>query len=86
MENLISLAELSAEEIYEILDLAVELKEEWRRGGNRPLLGGKTLGMIFQKPSLRTRVSFEVGMRHLGGGGSLPLAPGDQVRGEGVGG
>jgi ornithine carbamoyltransferase len=67
MENLISLAELSAEGIYEILDLAAELKEEWRRGGNRPLLAGKTLGMIFQKPSLRTRVSFEVGMRHLGG-------------------
>ncbi len=74
MENLISLAELSADEIYEILDLAAELKEEWREGGNRPLLAGKMLGMIFQKPSLRTRVSFEVGMSHLGGE-ALYLSP-----------
>jgi len=81
MENFISLAELSAEEIYEILDLAAELKEEWRRGGNRPLLAGKTLGMIFQKPSLRTRVSFEVGMRHLGGE-ALYLSPQEIKLGE----
>ncbi len=74
MEHFISLSELSTEEIYEILDLAAELKEEWRKGGNRPLLAGKTLGMIFQKPSLRTRVSFEVGMRHLGGE-ALYLSP-----------
>jgi ornithine carbamoyltransferase len=45
----------------------VHLKAEWQSGGNRPVLGGKTLGMIFQKPSLRTRVSFDVGMQHLGG-------------------
>lgn len=81
MENFISLAELSAEEIYEILDLAAELKEEWSRGGNRPLLAGKTLGMIFQKPSLRTRVSFEVGMRHLGGE-ALYLSPQEIKLGE----
>lgn len=81
MENFISLAELSAEEIYEILDLAAELKEEWRGGGNRPLLAGKTLGMIFQKPSLRTRVSFEVGMRHLGGE-ALYLSPQEIKLGE----
>jgi len=81
MENFISLAELSAEGIYEILDLAAELKEEWRRGGNRPLLAGKTLGMIFQKPSLRTRVSFEVGMRHLGGE-ALYLSPQEIKLGE----
>ncbi len=49
------------------MDLALELKAEWRAGGNKPSLRGKTLGMIFQKPSLRTRVSFEMGMRHLGG-------------------
>jgi ornithine carbamoyltransferase len=47
--------------------LAKELKDEWRGGGNKPVLVGKTLGMIFQKPSLRTRVSFEMGMAHLGG-------------------
>ena len=81
MENLISLAQLSAEEIYEILDLAAELKEEWRKEGNRPLLAGKTLGMIFQKPSLRTRVSFEVGMRHLGGE-ALYLSPQEIKLGE----
>lgn len=81
MENFISLAELSAEGIYEILDLAAELKEEWRRGENRPLLAGKTLGMIFQKPSLRTRVSFEVGMRHLGGE-ALYLSPQEIKLGE----
>jgi ornithine carbamoyltransferase len=81
MEDFISLAELSTEEIYEILDLAAELKEEWRRGGNRPLLAGKTLGMIFQKPSLRTRVSFEVGMSHLGGE-ALYLSPQEIKLGE----
>jgi ornithine carbamoyltransferase len=81
MEHFISLAELSTEEIYEILDLAAELKEEWRKGGNRPLLAGKTLGMIFQKPSLRTRVSFEVGMRHLGGA-ALYLSPQEIKLGE----
>ncbi len=81
MEHFISLAELSAEVIYEILDLAAELKEEWREGGNRPLLAGKTLGMIFQKPSLRTRVSFEVGMRHLGGE-ALYLSPQEIKLGE----
>ncbi len=81
MEHFISLSELSTEEIYEILDLAAELKEEWRKGGNRPLLAGKTLGMIFQKPSLRTRVSFEVGMRHLGGE-ALYLSPQEIKLGE----
>jgi ornithine carbamoyltransferase len=45
----------------------VQLKLEWQSGGNRPVLGGKVLGMVFQKPSLRTRVSFDVGMNHLGG-------------------
>ncbi len=50
-----------------MLQLAVDLKEEWRDGGNEPILKGKALGMIFQKPSLRTRVSFEMGMVHLGG-------------------
>jgi len=67
MRHLLSLADLSSEEIWQILNLAQELKEEWLQGGNRPLLRGKTLGMLFQKPSLRTRVSFEMGMIHLGG-------------------
>ena len=67
MEHLLSLADLSGDELWQILNLALELKEEWARGGNRPLLQGRTLGMLFQKPSLRTRVSFEMGMIHLGG-------------------
>ena len=67
MKHFLSIADLSPEEILHILDLAAKLKEEWKKGGNRPILAGKTLGMIFQKPSLRTRVSFEMAMRHLGG-------------------
>ncbi len=49
------------------MEVALRLKTEWREGGNSPILRGKTLGMIFQKPSLRTRVSFEMAMKHLGG-------------------
>ncbi|MBC8264975.1 MAG: ornithine carbamoyltransferase, partial [Anaerolineales bacterium] len=67
MKHLLSIADLSADEVWQILNLARELKKEWRKGGNKPILKGKTLGMIFQKPSLRTRVSFEMGMIHLGG-------------------
>ncbi|MEM6526704.1 MAG: ornithine carbamoyltransferase, partial [Chloroflexota bacterium] len=50
-----------------LLNKAIDLKKEHAAGGNQPVLAGKTLGMIFQKPSLRTRVSFDVGMNHLGG-------------------
>lgn len=67
MQHFLSLADLTSEQLRDLIDLAVELKEEWQQGGNRPLLEGKTLGMIFQKPSLRTRASFEMGMLHLGG-------------------
>ncbi len=67
MKHFLSLADLSPEELGGLLNLAVELKTEWKRGGNPPLLKGKTLGMLFQKPSLRTRVSFEMAMIHLGG-------------------
>ncbi len=67
MKHFLSLADVSAEEIWRLLELARALKEEWQRGGNRPLLAGKALAMLFQKPSLRTRVSFERGMQHLGG-------------------
>jgi ornithine carbamoyltransferase len=74
MEHFLSLADLIPDELRDLLNLAVELKEEWRNGGNPPLLKGQTLGMIFQKPSLRTRVSFEMGMIHLGGQG-LYLSP-----------
>jgi ornithine carbamoyltransferase len=67
MERFLSLADLTPNNLRGLLNLAVELKEEWKAGGNRPLLKGRTLGMVFQKPSLRTRVSFEMGMIHLGG-------------------
>ncbi|MCY4024649.1 MAG: ornithine carbamoyltransferase [Anaerolineaceae bacterium] len=65
--DFLDLAEWSSADLQRLLRLAVELKSEWRDGGNRHLLAGQTLGMIFQKASLRTRVSFEVGMNHLGG-------------------
>jgi ornithine carbamoyltransferase len=74
MDHFLNLAELTPGELRDLLNLAVELKEEWKAGGNRPLLRGKTLGMLFQKPSLRTRVSFEMGMIHLGGQ-ALYLSP-----------
>jgi ornithine carbamoyltransferase len=72
--DLLTLAELSTDELWHILNIAKELKDEWREGHNQPILMGKTLGMLFQKPSLRTRVSFEVGMLQLGGE-ALYLSP-----------
>ncbi len=57
-----------------MLNLAIRMKDEWRRGGNAPILAGQVLAMIFQKPSLRTRVSFDMAMRHLGGD-ALYLSP-----------
>ncbi|MGB9861307.1 MAG: ornithine carbamoyltransferase [Candidatus Bipolaricaulaceae bacterium] len=75
--DLVSLADWSAEEIWGILELAAHLKREQRAGARHDhLLRGKTLAMIFQKPSLRTRVSFEVGMWQLGGY-ALYLGPED---------
>jgi len=74
MRHFVTIADLAPDEIWQILNLANDLKGEWKGGGNRPLLAGKTLGMIFEKPSLRTRVSFEMGMLHLGGQ-ALYLSP-----------
>jgi ornithine carbamoyltransferase len=74
MKHLISVADLSSEEVWDLLRLAADLKDEWKGAGNEPVLGGKILGMIFQKPSLRTRVSFETGMAQLGGR-ALYLSP-----------
>ncbi|MEA3346167.1 MAG: ornithine carbamoyltransferase [Chloroflexota bacterium] len=81
MRHLLSVADLESQEVRRILELAEELRAEWREGGNRPLLAGKALGMIFQKPSLRTRVSFEVAMLQLGGW-ALYLSPGEVGLGE----
>jgi ornithine carbamoyltransferase len=66
-KDILSIADLSTSEIDRILMLAGKLKREQKKGKSRPFLRGKTLGMIFQKPSTRTRVSFEVGMYQLGG-------------------
>ena len=74
MDHFLSLSDLTPDELRGLLNLALDLKEEWKADGNHPLLKGKTLGMLFQKPSLRTRVSFEMGMIHLGGQG-LYLSP-----------
>jgi len=66
-KSLASLADLTQEEIEQILKTSELLKLQSLRGQEHPLLKGKTLGMIFEKPSTRTRVSFEVGMWQLGG-------------------
>jgi ornithine carbamoyltransferase len=81
MKHLISIANLSAEELWHILRRARELKDEWRAGGNQPLLKGRVMGMIFQKPSLRTRISFDVAMLQLGGQ-ALYISPNEISLGE----
>ena len=67
MQDFLAIANHSPEEIRALLDLAIKLKAEHHKSGNKPILKGKALAMVFQKPSLRTRVSFEMGMQHLGG-------------------
>jgi ornithine carbamoyltransferase len=74
MEHFLDIMDHSPEELQDILDVAVRLKKEYFSGGNAPLFKGKVLGMIFQKPSLRTRVSFDMAMRHMGGD-ALYLSP-----------
>ena len=65
--NILTLNELEPKEINNIIDLAIDLKKQQKKGKNKPLLQNKTLAMIFEKPSTRTRVSFEVGILQLGG-------------------
>ena len=67
MKHLLKMLDLSQQEIFDILDLADKLKYQTKHGIPHPILQGKTLGMIFQKASTRTRVSFETGMYQLGG-------------------
>lgn len=73
-KDFLAVTDYSPAELQRLLDLAVQLKKERMSGGNAPILKGKVLGMVFQKPSLRTRVSFDMGMRHLGGD-ALYLSP-----------
>jgi len=72
----ISIADYSKEELLEIFDLTRELKEKTKRGEEHHLCKGKTMAMIFAKPSARTRISFETGMYQLGGY-ALYLSPND---------
>ncbi len=74
MRHLLDISDLSSDDVWRILHTAENQKAEWREGGNAPILRGKALGMVFQKPSLRTRVSFEMAMQHLGGH-ALYLSP-----------
>ena len=66
-KHILTLDELDSKEIEHLLELAIELKKQQKKGNEKPVLQGKTLAMIFEKPSTRTRVSFEVGMLQLGG-------------------
>lgn len=67
MRHFIELEDWSGESLHDLLALALQLKAEQKNGANAPILKGKHLALVFQKPSLRTRVSFEVGMSQLGG-------------------
>jgi ornithine carbamoyltransferase len=88
--DLLRMDDLSAAEIGAVLDLAAELKAERARGGVHHLLPGASVGLVFEKPSTRTRVSFEVGVHELGGhalhldSGSLQLRRGEPVRDTGL--
>jgi len=82
MDHLISINDLSLQEIEEILSLSEKLKRQLKEGVSHHILKGKTLGLIFTKSSTRTRVSFEVGMYQLGGS-SLFLSSNDIQLGRG---
>ncbi len=83
--DLLSLLDFTSEEVLYLIDKAIRLKKETAEGKLTPVLAGKTLGMIFEKNSTRTRVSFEVGMIHLGGHAMFMNAHDLQIgRGESV--
>ncbi len=67
MKNFLSINECSAEQLKELLELSAELKKLYKSGGRDLCLAGKVLAMLFEKPSLRTRMSFQVAMTDLGG-------------------
>jgi len=79
--DLLRIADLTRAECDALLRLATEIKGAQRAGTARPLLAGRTLAIVFEKPSLRTRISFEIGIFQLGGA-AVHLAPGDIRLGE----
>ena len=82
MRHFLTLKDYSKEEILEIIDLAIKIKKQMKKGKFKPYMEDKTLGMIFEKSSTRTRVSFEVGIHQLGGKG-LFLSSNDLQLGRG---
>lgn len=80
--DFLRVADWSRDELLSVLELSDRLKESLRRREPHELLPGRTLGMIFEKPSTRTRVSFAVGIAQLGGTG-VALAVGDLHLGRG---
>ena len=82
MNHFIAIADCTSQELRHLLDVSKRLKHQHKTTGrNDPILAGKTLAMIFEKPSLRTRISFETGMFQLGGH-AIYLAPWDIRLGE----
>lgn len=81
LKNFVSIDQLDKEDFWELMNTAESLKRDLRAGKDHGVLSGKTLGMVFLKPSLRTRVSFEVGMTQLGGH-AVYLGPDDIKLGE----
>jgi ornithine carbamoyltransferase len=75
-KDLVSISDLTREEVYEIFQIAVDLKKKMKKGEYPPLLEKRAMAMIFMKPSLRTRCSFELGLYQLGGH-AVYLAPSD---------
>jgi ornithine carbamoyltransferase len=67
MRHLLTMADLTPAEIERVFSIAADLKAKHQQGLREPLLPGRVLALLFEKPSLRTRVSFEAGMAHLGG-------------------
>ena len=74
--NFLELCDFSQDELRALLDLSVQLKQLYKEGGRDTCLAGKTMAMVFEKPSSRTRISFQVGMAQLGGS-SIYLRPED---------
>jgi ornithine carbamoyltransferase len=76
MRHFLCISDCSTEELNELLDLSISLKKLYKSGGRDVCLGGKVLAMVFEKPSLRTRISFSVAMSDLGGS-SIFIRPED---------